>query len=439
MRETGAMTRLRSRVLAAVRSFGVRDSAIIAVAMTLAGSLDYLVHIVVGRRLPPVEYGIFVSVTALVQLFMLLSTTIRSVVGFYTADLAARADSFERVAGLVRQTWAWAWKWGLIGTVALIFVSPFLAHQLRLPGSMALWAASLMVLMLFLRQVTHGVLQGTQAFTGLALVLVLQALLRVVFAVMFIWVGTKAVGALAAQSLSCAIAVAVAVWWLRPYFRKASTASPHPISLVYPLHTFLGLAAFGVLTNLDALFVKHYFSPRAAGDYGPVSTLAKISLFIPWALGLLILPKVKQRQVAGQDTRPVLWLAMAAALTPGLALTGLYVLFPGVLVKTIFGSAYANPGIVLPLANLAATLYAGMYIWLNYALALDRPVFVYASLLVVGWQAVSMFLVGRQSLVHLTLAMISAAVLGHAAGVITTWSTSRAPHTRRVELAASQQ
>jgi O-antigen/teichoic acid export membrane protein len=429
---------LGATLRATARSFGVKDGAIIALAMTFAGSLDYLVHVVVGRRLPPIEYGIFVSVTALVQVLIFLSTAIRSVIGFYTAELSFKANSLALISGLVKQCWRWAWQWGLAGTLIFALAIPLLARQLRLPDSMPLWAASLMVLMLFLRQVTHGALQGTQAFTGLSVVLVLQAFLRVVLAVAFIGVGTKAVGALAAQSLSCAIAVAGAVWWLRRYFRNSSESAWHPISLVYPLHTFLGLAAFGVLTNLDALFVKHYFSPQVAGNYGPVTTLAKVSLFLPWALGLIILPKVKQRQAAGQDTRSVLLLGITAALAPGLLLTGFYAFLPGTLVKAIFGGAYANPGAVLALANLAATLYAGIYIWLSYALSLDRPVFVYALIFVVVFQASAMFLCGRQSLLRLMLALIFAALLGHCAGFMTLWSPSPARRKQLIELVASE-
>src|SRR5215813_13427706 len=261
MPDMGSYTALKTRFFTLARSFGIKDSVVVAAAMVVAGSLDYLVHIVVGRRLAPVEYGIFVAVTSLVQLLIFLSTTIRSVVGFYTAELASRPECSANLSALVRQMWTWARKWGLIGTGALAVVTPFLAQQLRLPNSLPLWVTIFMVLILCLRQVTHGVLQGTHRFTALGIVLVLQAFLRVLFAVTFIWVGTRAVGALAAQTLSCAVAVAVAVWWLRSYFKGVKEISAHPISVVYPLNTFIGLATFGMLTNLDPLFVKHYFSP----------------------------------------------------------------------------------------------------------------------------------------------------------------------------------
>ena len=150
-------------------------------------------------------------------------------------------------------------------------------------------------------------------------------------------------------------------------------------------------------------------------------TLAKVSLFLPLAMGIILLPKAAQRRAAGRDARPILLLALAGALAPGLFLTIFYFLFPGWLVSIIFTDAYANPGIVLGLASLAASLYAGLNIWLNYALALERSAFIFALVGVLLWQGVGMFLFGRESLVHMTLVMVSAGVMGNLAGFITTW------------------
>jgi len=415
------LKKLGLHCLAAARSLGIRDGAIIAAAMAFAGSLDYLVHIVVGRALAPAEYGIFVSVTSLVQILIFLSATIRSVVSFYTAELVNGHSPDAGVSALAGQAWRWAWRWGLVGTAFLMIVSPWLTKQLNLPTSSPMWATCGMVLLLSLRQVTHGLLQGTHQFSGLGFVQIVQAFLRLLFAAMLVWVGTHAVGALAAQTLSCAVAVAVAAWWLRPYLRTGAQNGAVITGHSYPLHTFIGIAAFGVLTNLDALFVKHFYSPTVAGDYGPVSTLARISIFLPWSIGLLILPKVRMRLACGQETRPILKMGILAALLPGLILTGAYLLFPGAIVRVVFGSQYANPGIVLALANLATTLFAGLYIWLNYALALNQPSFVYGLSALVVLQTVGMYGFGRQNLVALMLTMIAVAGGGHLLGFVTAW------------------
>ena len=421
--------RWKARLCTLLRSVGVRHGLIMGVSMVMAGALDYAVNVVAGRWLEPTDYGVFISVTAILQILVLFTVAIRTVVAFYVSEINARPDSADRVGGLVQRSWRWAWRWGLTATMLMVLISPFLARQLRLASSWPLWAASSMVLMLFLRETTYGALQGIQSFTGLGLVQITQALLRLVFAAGLILLGWRAVGAIIAQPLGCIIALALALWWLRPQFKSRGSALERPVSWHYSACTLLGLALFGVLTNLDALFVKHFFNPRIAGNYGTVVTLAKVSLFLPWAIGIVLLPKVTQRQATGRDPRPLLLLSLSAALAPGLCMTAIYLLAPGPLVKLVFTGAYSNPGIVLGLASLAATLYAGVFIWLNYALSLERPAYAYSLIGVLFCQMLGMYLFGRENLVYMTLAMVSGGVLGNVVGFATTWSTANAPET----------
>jgi O-antigen/teichoic acid export membrane protein len=415
-------------------SAGIRQSLILGPAMVLAGGLDYAVNVLAGRWLLPVEFGIFVCVAAILQVLVYLAIAIRNVVAFYTAELSAESDSVNQVGAFVQRAWHWAWQWGLMATALAILISPFLARLLRLPNPWPLWAASPVVLLFFVRPVTDGALQGMQAFASFGVVQVTQSVLRLLFAAGLIWLGCQAVGAIAALPLAMAVVLVLALWWLRAYFQAPGKVVARPVSWHYSSYTLLGLAAFGVLANLDALFVKSFFSPRMAGNYGPVVTLAKVSLFLPLAMGIILLPKAAQRRAMGRDARPILLLALTGALVPGLVLTVFYFLFPGWLVRIIFTNAYANPGIVLGLASSAASLYAGLNIWLNYALSLERPAFIYALVGVLVWQGLGMFLFGRESLVHMTLVMVSAGVMGNLAGFITTWCLVRTTKTVGAEV-----
>lgn len=421
---------VKARLQALARSVGMRHGLIMSAAMMLAGGLDYAVNVLAGRWLVPVEYGIFVSVAAILQVMLYISIAIRNVVAFYTAELSVQAESGARVGAFVQRSWRWGWQWGLVATALIVIISTPLAHLLRLPNAGPLWAASLMVFVLFLRPITDGALQGMQAFTWLGVVQVTQAFLRLVVAAALIWMGWQAIGAIIALPLAGAIALGLARWFLRPQFRSRGKVAEWALSWHYSAYTLVGLAAFALLTNLDALFVKRFFSPEVAGNYGPVVTLAKINLFLPLAMGMVLFPKATQRQATGRDARPILLLALAGTLLPGFLLTTLYFLFPGALVKAIFTGAYANPGIVLGLANLAASLYAGMNIWLNYALSLERPAFIYAVIGVLCWQGVGMVLVGRESLVRMTLIMVSAGLLANLAGFAMAWSPQEDPRRR---------
>jgi O-antigen/teichoic acid export membrane protein len=425
------------RLQSLLRSVGTRHGMVMGIAMVLAGGLDYAVNVIAGRWLEPVQYGIFISVMAILQVMLLLAIAIRMVVAFYTVELAAREDSAGQVGTFVRRAWRWAWRWGLAGTLVMALSGPLLAHWLRLANPWPVWAASLMVLMLFLRETGYGALQGTLAFAGLGLVQVVQALLRIVFSAGLISLGGHAAGAILALPLSCAAGLWLALWWLRPVFRSPDTVGECSVSWRYSANTLMGLAAFGLLTNLDAIFVKRFFSPEVAGNYGPVVTLAKISLFLPWAIGIVLFPKVARRQATGRDPRPILWMALAAALAPGLGLTILYFAFPRVLVSAVFANAYGDPGVVLGMASLAATLYAGLNIWLNYALSLGRPTFIYAMLALVVFQAGSMLAFGRERLVNVTLVMVATGLIGNLSGLVATWSAAPAAARKPVQAKAA--
>jgi O-antigen/teichoic acid export membrane protein len=398
-----------------------------AVAMALAGGLDYGVSVLAGRWLVPVEYGIFIAVAAILQVLAQLTNTIRNVVAFYAAELSAQRNASRGLAAFVQSSWQWSCLWGLLATAVMAILSPTLAGTLRLPNAWPLWAASPVLLLFFVRTVTDGALQGLQDFRGFGAVQVVQSLLRLIFAAGLIWLGCQAVGAIIALPLAMAGVLTLALWLIRPHFQDRAGAVARRVSWSYSSHTLLGLAAFALLSNMDALFVKHFFSPSAAGNYGPVVTLAKMSLFIPLAMGIVLFPKATKRRASGRDPRPILLLALGATLLPGFALTGVYFLFPESLVRTIFTAAYANPGIVLGMANLAASLYAGLNIWLNYALSLNRLTFIYILVGVLVWQGVGMFFFGRDSLLHMTLVMVSAGLVGNVAGFATTWFTVEAP------------
>ncbi|HTS72030.1 MAG TPA: hypothetical protein VMO17_23900 [Terriglobia bacterium] len=408
------------RLLAAIRSADVRQGVALWAAMILAGGFDYAVNVLAGRWLVPVEYGIFISISAILQVLTYLAIAIRNVAAFYTAELSNQEDSANRVGAFVWRAWSWAWQWGLAATALMMVASPVLMRLLRLPNPWPIWAAAPALLLMFVRAVTDGSLQGIRAFPGFGVVQVVQALVRLLFAAGLIYFGFRAAGAIFALPLAMAMALLSGLWFLRPLFQRPKGPVARWVSWHYSTYTLLGLAAFAVLANMDALFVKHAFSPRAAGDYAPVVTLARMSQFVPLAIGILLLPKVKQYQAKGESARGLLFLSLGGALAPGLGLSLLYFLFPGPLVRIVFTGAYANPGVVLGLASLAATLFAGLNIWLNYSLALERPAFVYALVALLFGQAVGMSMLGRGNLVRVTLVMVSMGALGNIVGFFAT-------------------
>lgn len=414
------MISLRGRLQTLTSSKSAWQSGFMAVAMIVAGGFDYVVNIVAGRRLAPTEFFVFVTVTALLQIAVQATNVIRNVVAFYTAESTVFADANERVGNILNRSWRWAWRWGLIATVFMALSAQLLARILRIDSPQPLWAASFALLLLFLRPVTDGTLQGVQNFFGLGSVQILQSAMRLLFAVALLQLGWQATGALLALPLGSTLALVLAAILLRGYFQASETEQlARPISWRYSAYTLAGLLAFAIMVNIDPIIVRLFFGDAAAEAYAPVVTLGKMNLFIPLGIGLVLFPKATQRYAAARDPRPVLFLALAATLLPGLVLTALYWAFPGWIVTTVFGDAYADPGSLLGLVGLATTLYAGVNIWVNYALSLERHRFVIILMGIVALQVGGMALFHAE-LESIALVMIVAGALGNIAGMVMT-------------------
>ncbi|MFN2106209.1 MAG: lipopolysaccharide biosynthesis protein [Candidatus Promineifilaceae bacterium] len=399
---------------------GSVQGAMMAAAMVVAGGFDALVNIVAGRMLLKEQFAVFIAVVALIQILVNVTNVIRTVVAYYTAEFTAESGGMDRVNTFFHRAWSWSWRWGAVATLAMLLLSPLIARFMKIESSWPLVAAGLALLMLFVRPVTDGTLQGIQNFLGLSSVQVLQSALRLLFAIILIQLGLEAFGAVLALPMATTTALLVAVWFLREFFNRPIKDIDVPgVSLRYSLFTLIGLGAYALLINLDPIVVKRFFSEAIAGDYGTVVTLGKINLFATLGIGMVLFPKATQRQAQGRDPRPVLALALSATIAVGLVLTLIYFLVSGPLVQAVFSGAYNDPGIVLGLVGIATTLYAAINIWLNYALSLQKHSFVVGLAVLVLLVIAAMFIYHPSTTAVATI-MIIAGVSGNLLGAATT-------------------
>jgi O-antigen/teichoic acid export membrane protein len=410
-------------VTARIQEFLDRGSvqgAMMAAAMVVAGGFDALVNIVAGRMLLKEQFAVFIAVVALIQVLVNVTNVIRTVVAYYTAEFTAESGGMDRVNTFFHRAWSWSWRWGAVATLAMLLLSPLIARFMKIESPWPLVAAGLALLMLFVRPVTDGTLQGIQNFLGLSSVQVLQSALRLLFAIILIQLGLEAFGAVLALPMATTTALLVAVWFLREFFNRPIKDIDVPgVSLRYSLFTLIGLGAYALLINLDPIVVKRFFSEAIAGDYGTVVTLGKINLFATLGIGMVLFPKATQRQAQGRDPRPVLALALSATIAVGLVLTLIYFLVSGPLVQAVFSGAYNDPGIVLGLVGIATTLYAAINIWLNYALSLQKHSYVVGLAVLVLLVIAAMFIYHPSTTAVATI-MIIAGVSGNLLGAATT-------------------
>ena len=396
------------------------QSAALVVGVTLAYGLDYLFNLVIGRMLSPAEFSIVVALAGVGQVLVVSSRVIQTVVTRYISRFQAGEEANGRIASFFQSMWRASWRWGSVALLVLILLSWPLARFLHIDEIGPVLALAAATLLMVVRPVVGGALQGLQQFSALSTVQITQALLRLLLGMLLVWLGWGAFGAMFSLPLASGVALIVG-WMLLDTAVKQKTAVHHQVHLPelfrYSTYTAAGLIGYALLLNMDAILVRRFFDLSVAGNYSAAITLGKVIQFFPVAIIMILFPKAAQRQATQRDPGQILLVAMAivALGCGGIALV--YGLFPQPIVHLVLGEGYQVEGIVLGLVGLAMLLLSLANVWLNYFLSTEWPRFVYLIGVAIGLQIGTMIFF-HEEVWQLPAAMVFTGLWLNLAGVI---------------------
>jgi len=388
---------------------------IIFLACMAANLANCFFHVFMSRALGPADYGILAS---LVSLFLILSVptaTIQITVAKYASHFKAQ-NNYSKINRLLFSSFT---KLLLVGIAAfLIFAaaSRYIASFLQMSSSVPVVIVGTSLILAFALPVGWGGLQGLQEFRALGSNMVIQVSCKLILGILLVYLGWRVSGALLAYVLSSLVAILFAMTYLSSFFQKkkesktslahlqgsvsssssssllkdAPKSSPGQNSLAispgkeinlgeiftYSLPVALTILCFTLLTNIDIVLVKHFFTPSQAGYYSAASLVAKVIIYLPGAIGIVMFPKTSELHTLNQDSSKILGKSLFyAAFLCGLALAAFF-LFPSLIIRLIFGKEYL---FIIPLIGwfgLAMFFFALTNILFMYQLSLNRTRFV---------------------------------------------------------------
>ncbi len=343
------------------------------------------------------DYG---SLAALISYFLILS-----VVGQALQVATAREGVLGHL-GVGATLAATIRRWTinlLVITVAVAAVSVLL----RDPIAQAVgvkhdqWAAAIglpaAVLWLEL-SILRGVLQGVGDYKGVGISLICEQAVRLVMGAGLAAAGLGVTGAylgtplsLVAMGIFCALRLRRHVEQVtgEPLLRAVTTAPAAALTLSTHIKRawapIAGLIVIAVLQNIDIIAAKHRFTTDVASSYGATAVAAKVLIWVAMGAGFYLVPEVSRRRAAGEDTRPVLFRALAIVLVCAVPCLLIFGFEPRVLLRIGFGPNRLKAADSLFVLGAAFTVLAATYLAIQYMLALRRTWF----LIVVGAVAVA--------------------------------------------------
>jgi len=379
------------------------------IASMVVNLCNYLFHIFMSRSLGPIDYGVLVSLFSVLMIISVPAGVLQTVTTRYVSNFKAKGE-LAKIKVLVRQLLTRASLFAVAGFVLFILLSGYIASFLHISSRLPIVLVGVAVVLGIICPVLLGTLLGLQKFFYFGTDMVIGGIGKLFFGILLVYMGLKVNGALLGLAMGSLAAFLFAVFPLRRQFSSDQTDCNFSLSPIYGYFfpVAIMLLCFMLLTNIDLILVKHFFDSSQAGHYAAASIVAKIILFLPGAIAMVMFPKTSELHALSKESKPVLKksLLYTTVLSGGVLL--LYLTIPSLIVKSLFGSQYIPTIPLIGIFGLAMLFFSLTNILLFYQISVHQLKFLKILVVATIVEVALIFLFHRSLIqVILILAVVS--------------------------------
>lgn len=272
-------------------------SFIMLVASCNAFVLGYIYQVSMGWFLGPAGYGILGVSLAIMNILALFSELgIPVAVTKYVSEYEAKKE-WKNVSGVIQSGIKFTAYLGIATAVIFAFFIPILSDYFKNQEylfTLSVVAATIPVISILATY--RGALQGFQLIKEYSMLSIAEAVVRVVIAIVLVYIGFYVLGAILAFAICILITVSLAFFFLRKISLEKNATFPIKKSLLFAIPVTIASAALLILTNTDIICIKlltpKLLSDTLAGYYNAAAIIARIPVYIVSPLLIVLLPAV---------------------------------------------------------------------------------------------------------------------------------------------------
>ncbi len=347
----------------------VRDNLILFVGIFLSGIAGFVYHFVMGRFLGPEGYGVLGVLLSIIYIFLIILNSYQMSIAKFTSRLIVDKEQ-HKLSYLfysLRKTYLLV---AFILALLFILLAPMLSTYLHISRTL-LYLVALFPIFIFLLALVRGIMQGSQHFVGLSINHILTEFSKLLFGVLFIYLGYNVFGALAGILVAFIVAFFIGFRTVRPLLRTTPQAFSLRSLHSYGLSLTLAITSLTLFYTVDVILVKHFFDSVQAGYYAALALLGKVLFFGSSSIGQVMFPKVSVLVHQKKPHKHLLYKSSGLALIFIFPVLFCYFAFPNLVVRTLFGAQFLEIAPLLGLFGIYMTLFCFIYLLTYYFVSLD--------------------------------------------------------------------
>jgi O-antigen/teichoic acid export membrane protein len=362
---------MNKKISAILKSPLITGSFLMIVGSMGINVVNYVYHLLMGRILGPVDYGVLASVFSLLYIISIVPQSASvTIVKFISSS--KNGNERDHISYEVTQ---FVKKVALGGSILIIIASPVVAGFLNLPSVIPVLLVAPIFYYSIITTAHQAIMQGVLSFFGVVVTNAISSVGKLVLGLLLIYVGLNVSGAIFAVGLGVWLAYLASIFFLRKKVSLVATAKSHfELSdfFMYSGPVLIQAFAFTSLFTIDLIIVKHFFNAYDAGVYAALSTLGKIIFFASSPVASVMFPIVARRHTNGESARNVLIISLVLTGLASGVFVAIYYYLPHLTVSMLYGSKYIGAENALPWMGMFIAIYSFCQLLVNYFLSVGR-------------------------------------------------------------------
>jgi len=347
-----------------------KNSIIIFFFTITVNIINYLFQIIMGRMLDVSQFGLINTLFSFYALLTMPSLAIIMIVSKYVTEYNTLN---KNVNALLNKIIIYVLLFALSYTIICISLSRLFSLFLNINN---VWFVNIIILITglsFILPVINGGLQGTKLFIALGIVNLIFWLTRLFGSIIFVIIGLGINGVLISLLLGNIIAIIVGFIFLKYKIELVRENIIYDINIIkFIWITFLMNIGINILTNIDVILIKHYFSEEETGIYSVSSLLGKIIFFISSSIVLVMFPYATEAAVKKINTNRILLKTVLYGGSLTILCGVILNIFSKYIIRIFFGIKYIESAVfILPISVWTISV-SFIIILSNYVIAINK-------------------------------------------------------------------
>jgi glycosyltransferase XagB len=356
------------------------SSGSLIVATVIANFFNFLYNAYLGRVLSYENFGLISLIGSFIYISQLPIGSLSKTIVYRSAYL------FGKYQTAIKDHWHYfrrrALYISLIATGLWLIFTPFLSNFFHTPSLLPFLFFAPLWLITTVGAVDSGFLVGNLRFTIIALIIVIETILKFILTVFFVSLGL-ADYVYATLPISAAVAFFIG-WHAAKRLKQREVDIDKRVITYFPRRffatSFLVLISTITFLSLDVILVKHFLTPQEAGSYALLALTGKMVFFAGSLFSQFITPLISHEEGIGKNSNKTFYRILTATILSSLIGFIIIGIFGHITVPILFGEKSISIISFLPMYTLAMVCFSASITIVNYHQALKHYTFPLISL-----------------------------------------------------------